>query len=390
MSKDAWSGHVWSAKDAKGRERTRKRAAGPVNAAVPTGCAHNLSRLPGIVAFFAPQTPVASVTLQVLVALALLLGICFAPTIAHAQSGGVFEAAGGGIGGLQMDAAALSPAPAGDKALPAAGPLTSARFYPWPPKQGQTVAVWFSTAAPISLTLSFGGVPCPVFADGRHGWALLPIPPLTPTGTLSFVITGTQNSAFVSETLPVPVAAGTFEMSEVPAETSDPIMSQTGKVQAEVNQLTALWSRIRPSAWTPRSRFATPLAPAQWAQAIHTAPFGSRRIYGDSPAVTAHAGEDLAIAAGTPVVAPAAGVVVLAEPLWVRGNAVIIDHGQGVFTGYWHLSAIDVHAGDAVTAGQKVGEVGTTGLSTGPHLHWEMEVNGVAVDPLQWLVPPAD
>jgi murein DD-endopeptidase MepM/ murein hydrolase activator NlpD len=77
-------------------------------------------------------------------------------------------------------------------------------------------------------------------------------------------------------------------------------------------------------------------------------------------------------------------VVVLAEPLFVRGNAVVLDHGRGVFTGYWHLQKLEVKAGDRVVAGQMLGEVGSTGLSTGPHLHWEMRVRGVAVDPLQW------
>jgi murein DD-endopeptidase MepM/ murein hydrolase activator NlpD len=76
--------------------------------------------------------------------------------------------------------------------------------------------------------------------------------------------------------------------------------------------------------------------------------------------------------------------VVLAEPLDVRGNAVILDHGLGVFTGFWHLSRIDVTVGQMVGRGEVVGLVGNTGLSTGPHLHWEMRVLGVPVDPFQW------
>ena len=77
--------------------------------------------------------------------------------------------------------------------------------------------------------------------------------------------------------------------------------------------------------------------------------------------------------------------MVLAEPLQVRGNAVLIDHGGGVFSGYWHLTDITVSAGQAVQAGDLLGHVGTTGLSTGNHLHWELRVNGFAVDPMQWL-----
>jgi murein DD-endopeptidase MepM/ murein hydrolase activator NlpD len=63
---------------------------------------------------------------------------------------------------------------------------------------------------------------------------------------------------------------------------------------------------------------------------------------------------------------------------------VILDHGLGVFTAYWHLSQIDVTAGEVISSGQVIGLVGSTGLSTGPHLHWEMQVFGVPVDPLQW------
>jgi murein DD-endopeptidase MepM/ murein hydrolase activator NlpD len=76
--------------------------------------------------------------------------------------------------------------------------------------------------------------------------------------------------------------------------------------------------------------------------------------------------------------------VVLAEPLTVRGNAVIVDHGLGVHTGYWHLSRIDVAAGQVVKVGDAIGQVGTTGLSTGSHLHWELRIGDVPVDPMEW------
>jgi murein DD-endopeptidase MepM/ murein hydrolase activator NlpD len=77
--------------------------------------------------------------------------------------------------------------------------------------------------------------------------------------------------------------------------------------------------------------------------------------------------------------------VVLAEPLVVRGNAVVIDHGMGLFSGYWHQSQLVVQAGQEVQAGDLIGYVGDTGLATGPHLHWEVRLNGIAVEPLQWI-----
>ena len=74
----------------------------------------------------------------------------------------------------------------------------------------------------------------------------------------------------------------------------------------------------------------------------------------------------------------------LAERLTVRGNAVIIDHGWGVHTGFYHLSEINVVVGQQVQMGALVGRVGNTGLSTGAHLHWDMRIRGINVDPYEW------
>jgi murein DD-endopeptidase MepM/ murein hydrolase activator NlpD len=78
-------------------------------------------------------------------------------------------------------------------------------------------------------------------------------------------------------------------------------------------------------------------------------------------------------------------MIALAEPLNVRGNAVVIDHGGGVFSGYWHLSEIKVTPGQTIALGDIIGLSGNTGLSTGAHLHWELRIYGIAVDPLQFL-----
>jgi len=70
----------------------------------------------------------------------------------------------------------------------------------------------------------------------------------------------------------------------------------------------------------------------------------------------------------------------------VRGNTTIIDHGWGVYSGFWHQSKFYVQVGDIVEQGQVIGEVGGTGRVTGPHLHWELWVNGIQVDPYDWLI----
>jgi murein DD-endopeptidase MepM/ murein hydrolase activator NlpD len=112
--------------------------------------------------------------------------------------------------------------------------------------------------------------------------------------------------------------------------------------------------------------------------------FGSRRNYNGQGYYWYHSGLDLYGGTGTPINAPASGRVVYTGLLEVRGNVTFIDHGWGVFTGYLHQSAIEVEQGDWVERGQLIGYVGGTGRVTGPHLHWEVWVGGVPVDPLEW------
>jgi murein DD-endopeptidase MepM/ murein hydrolase activator NlpD len=116
-----------------------------------------------------------------------------------------------------------------------------------------------------------------------------------------------------------------------------------------------------------------------------TSRYGTRRTYSGSDYTTFHAGSDFGGAPGSLVSAPASGMVVFAGPLQVRGNAIIIDHGWGVYSGFWHGNEMFVSAGQFVQKGEIISTLGNTGLSTGAHLHWEMWVGGVQVDPLQWL-----
>jgi len=148
---------------------------------------------------------------------------------------------------------------------------------------------------------------------------------------------------------------------------------------------------------TERARMAeikTVFTPERYWDGLFTRPitteltsfFGTRRLY-QSPSYEFygyHEGADFDGEIGAPVYAPAAGVVALAEPLFVRGNAIVIDHGWGVYTGYWHLSQINVTVGQRVAPGELIGLVGHTGLSTGAHLHWDFWVNGINVSALQW------
>jgi murein DD-endopeptidase MepM/ murein hydrolase activator NlpD len=113
--------------------------------------------------------------------------------------------------------------------------------------------------------------------------------------------------------------------------------------------------------------------------------FGIARSYNGGIYESVHMGVDFGGGLGVEIYAPADGVVIFAGPLEIRGNATIIDHGWGVYTGYWHQSEIRVQVGDVVTPGQVIGIVGNSGRSSGAHMHWEVWVGGVQVEPLDWL-----
>ncbi len=98
-----------------------------------------------------------------------------------------------------------------------------------------------------------------------------------------------------------------------------------------------------------------------------------------------HQGIDIAASTGTPIGASKAGVVIWAGPQGGYGNLVLIDHGDGIVTAYAHQSEIIAYVGQRVERGERIGSVGNTGNSTGPHLHFETRVNGTAVDPMQYL-----
>jgi murein DD-endopeptidase MepM/ murein hydrolase activator NlpD len=112
--------------------------------------------------------------------------------------------------------------------------------------------------------------------------------------------------------------------------------------------------------------------------------FGTRRSFNGGLLRTYHSGADVIAGIGTPVHASAPGRVAAVTQLKVRGNVVIIDHGRGVFTMYCHLSRTVVKEGQMVDVGDVVAYSGNTGRSEGPHIHWELAVGGITVDPLPW------
>jgi len=143
----------------------------------------------------------------------------------------------------------------------------------------------------------------------------------------------------------------------------------------EVARVAAARARLQPSeGW--RQMFRWPVT------GRISGVFGAQTIYAGEPG-SYHSGVDIARPRGTAVTSPADGIVVLASPpqFSVEGNLLIVDHGMGLSSAFLHLSRIDVPVGARVRQGQVVGAIGTTGRSTGPHLHWGVVWQGVRVDP---------
>jgi murein DD-endopeptidase MepM/ murein hydrolase activator NlpD len=152
---------------------------------------------------------------------------------------------------------------------------------------------------------------------------------------------------------------------------------------AKMNQEDAFLNGVF-GKWTPEKRWTGAFLAPVGAARISSG-FGVRRSINGGPATWAHEGTDYAARVGEPIRASAEGTVVFAGPLYVRGNVVVVDHGWGVMTGYFHMSQILAEQGQGVEQGDVIGLLGDTGFATGPHLHVEVRVRNQFVEPLEWF-----
>ncbi len=245
--------------------------------------------------------------------------------------------------------------------------------------QGQTLGLAVTSDRPITATGSLGStqlVWLPV-ADGVR--ALVGIPLDAPPGPQPVslrVMDDLGRLQTLTDTVEIVPIERPVIRFVLPTDKLDLLDQQL--IEREFQYLRAVWTQVTPEWRGGLMRLPVAGPPPM------SAAFGQQRIVDDEGRREVHTGADYAAWTGTVVRAPAAGRVVIAEPLRIRGNNVWLDHGWGVYTGYFHLTTIGVEPGQVVEAGQPLGTVGTTGRSTGPHLHWELRIHGVAVDPLEW------
>lgn len=271
-------------------------------------------------------------------------------------------------------------------ATPTRVPLAvSTRLDPASVPQGQLATLLVEPNRSASLSATLQGRPLPLFQEGARWYALVPVWAGTPVGTWSLVITATdpQGGPPLTEHRELHISASQFELEEITLSPTTLSLLQPDIVGPENEFMAQL---LAPG--TPKRLWQGPfLRPVP---GIVTSTYGLRRSYNGGPASDYHGGLDLGITEGEPVAAANAGKVAFAGPLKVRGNVVVIDHGWGLYSGYCHLSAVAVTTGQDVERGQTIGLVGSTGLSTGPHLHWETWLGGEPIDPTyleEWELP---
>jgi murein DD-endopeptidase MepM/ murein hydrolase activator NlpD len=274
----------------------------------------------------------------------------------------------------------------GPGALP--GTIRSIEIDPAPLLQGKAAAIELTTQGEVSLEGELIDRPMHFYQNGENRYvALQGVHALSEPGLYPLEIKGeTLDGATFAFSQMVPVGEMNYPY-DTPLNV-DPATIDPAVTKPEDEQWKALMAPATPERlWEGVFKLPSPL-PADYCLETGecwSSRFGNRRSYNGSPYQYFHTGLDVVGKPGTEIYAPAAGEVVFAGPLTVRGNATVINHGWGVYTAYMHQSEILVEVGDQVEAGQLIGLVGGTGRAEGPHLHWEVWAGGVQVDPLDWL-----
>ncbi len=263
---------------------------------------------------------------------------------------------------------------------------TLVRFDPPRLAEGHTTTLEVAASSDITVTGQYEGRSLFFAHDAQRStvWALLGAVPFADLGqhvvTLNFE-NGNGGHRTVTRTLEIKPYSFPEESLQFDATTAallDPSITQP-----ELDTLNSIFSgRTSEKYWD--GNFRMPLD----GNIRITSLFATRRCYscpdGSKP-TTYHGGMDMAAFEGSPVHAPAGGKVVFAGRLAVRGNAIIIDHGMGVYSLFAHNSRLIAQVGQVIKKGDIISLSGNTGLSNGPHLHWELHVSGPPVEPLEWV-----
>lgn len=245
-----------------------------------------------------------------------------------------------------------------------------------PGQPGQALAIRGLASIDSMVTARFSGNQFHIARQGSHFVAVIGTGAFFPPGQYDLDVSVAGQPGWSQPWLIVP---GEWTFEEVTYTGAAAAISGES-IRLERERLAETWSQYDEQPYWI-GQFSEPLE----SYLDISSRYGARRSYNGGPYDRYHEGLDFSAYGGTPVIAPAAGIIVLAEELTARGGAVIINHGLGIYSGYYHLSEVVAVTGSFVSAGDNIGLVGSTGLSTGNHLHWDFLISGTWVDPAGWL-----
>ncbi len=225
--------------------------------------------------------------------------------------------------------------------------------------------------------------PHPLKGKGNY-YALIGIPYRINAGAAELTLKYADVNGYQTRSIPFQIVRGQYrtDILKVDSRRVDPNKKDRQRANREYHEVKQIYaSSSAEKIW--QGPFQLPL------QSKITSPFGNRRVF-NGKLKSYHNGLDFRAAIGTPVHAANTGIVKAAKDLFYSGNAVILDHGREIFTIYAHVSKIEVNVDQRIQKGQLIGLTGATGRVSGPHLHWGVKVNGIAVDPLQFTEIMAD
>ncbi|HLO18578.1 MAG TPA: LysM peptidoglycan-binding domain-containing protein [Anaerolineales bacterium] len=265
--------------------------------------------------------------------------------------------------------------------LPSA--FSSASIEPLPLVQGGTEVIRAQAQAGVSLSGTLVNMPLHFFESNGEQVALQGVYALLDPGVYPLSIEATlPDGSKQSFEQMVVVTSGNYLTEDILL--NDPSTIDPAVTEPKLKQVTSITAPSTPTRYWI-DIFSSPATDPN----CFTSRYGTRRTYkvvnSDTEVPGFHSGLDFCGGEGLQIFAPASGKVVFAAPLIVRGNATFIDHGWGVYSGIFHQSQLLVNVGDMVEQGQVIGIVGGTGRVTGAHLHWDLWVNGIQVNPLDWL-----
>ena len=350
------------------------------------------------------------------VALALVIGGLTACEVAEREPASKRDTATVPVGGAPIDTSARG-AVGGVPAVPAdssAGQTLIAdsglvELYPAQPKRGGVLFAFASGLVMQAPRCSWNGSPLPCYSVSGGVLATVPLNADEPAGR--YVLTIDRPAGRIVRTITV---AERELGREVVLLSPDlfALVKQGSDVARDARALRQVMSVETPDrAWTGKwrdpiatgskgegygaERFYFPASDSSRVLNLDPASRSRGAFASDTASATAkvpswrHSGVDIAAAKGTRVLAPANGIVADVGNYTLTGNTVIVDHGHGVFTAYFHLDTAAVRRGDEIRAGKVIGRVGATGLATGPHLHYGVYIHGKDVDPAAWRDMPA-